>query len=75
MAPIPELAGRRAAPPIDLSLCHALFGRKENKSRKIYIFANTFLRKTPLAIFSPPMAETLPKHESEFLLLNFLLAV
>jgi len=75
MAQIPELAGRRAAPPIDLSLCHGLFGRKEKRKPKDFNFANTFLRKTPLAIFSPPMAETLPKHESEFLLLNFLLAV
>jgi len=45
MAPIPELAGRRAAPPIDLSQCHALFGRKENKrAEEYFLFANTFLR-------------------------------
>jgi len=42
MAPIPELAGRRAAPPIDLSLPRALFGRKENKEPK-----NIFYLPTP----------------------------
>jgi len=45
------VAGRRAAPPIDLSLCHGLFGRKEKRKPKDFNFANTFLRKTPLAIF------------------------
>jgi hypothetical protein len=55
MAPIPELAGRRAAPPIDLSQPHALFGRKEKESRKILIFANTFLRINFTGnIFIPP---------------------
>jgi len=78
MAPIPELAGRRVAPPIDLSQSRALFGRKENKSRRIFIFANTFLRKTPLAIFfTPPDRELCPNSLRNFriLLLYFLLAV
>jgi len=66
MAPIPELAGRRAAPPIDLSLCHGLFGRKEKRKPKDFNFANTFLRKTPLAIFCPALRDTLPKREGIF---------
>jgi len=53
-APIPELAGRRAAPPMDLAQPHALFGRKENKEPKnIFLFANTFFKKTSLAISYP----------------------
>ncbi|MCL5432357.1 MAG: hypothetical protein M1484_04705 [Patescibacteria group bacterium] len=50
-APIPELAGRRAAPPMEKAPCHALFGRKEKESRKILFFTNTFLRKTTGDIF------------------------
>ena len=66
--------GAQRRPLIYLFATGFLVGKKK-ESRKILNFTNTFLRKTPLAIFSPPMAETLPKHESEFLLLNFLLAV
>jgi len=47
------LAGRRAAPPIDLSQSRALFGRKEKKSRRIFLFANTFLRINPAGDIFP----------------------
>jgi len=75
MAPIPELAGRRAAPPIDLSLCHALFGRKETKEPKnIFIYQHLFKKNSTGDIF--------PRHRRgnfaqtrEFLLLNYLPAV
>ena len=45
MAPIPELAGRREAPPMELVRPLELFGRKEIRSQRIFIIANTFLRK------------------------------
>jgi len=42
-APIPELAGRRAAPPMDLAQYRALFGRKENTEPKnIFICQHLF---------------------------------
>jgi len=67
MAPIPEWAGRRAAPPMDLSQSHALFGRKETKEPKIIFIYQHLFKKTPLAIFlfiSPALRDTLPKHKN-----------
>jgi len=53
MAPIPEWAGRRAAPPIDLPLCHGLFGRKEKRKPKDFKFYQHLFKKNPTGdIFS-----------------------
>jgi len=67
MAPIPEWAGRRAAPPIDLSQSHALFGRKETKEPKnIFICQHLFNIFNPLAIFFPRHRRGFAQTHKEF---------
>jgi len=47
-----------------------LFGRKENRSRKILFFANTFLRK-PLAILFPACRRDFAQTLKNFCSWNF----
>ena len=57
--------GAQRRPLIYLFATRFLVGKKQ-KSRRIFLLANTFLRKTPLAIFCPALRDTLPKRIKEF---------